>query len=125
MATTEGVIDYVSSVILQCTQTFDIAYLDINLTSLMYSSFQVGDLLNDILVTRQFSVEEETLSNLNELHRCLNQLCLEYERKIYVKASLPDTSSRGRPNKFIKISCHATISIIIVRETACPCRLNY
>lgn len=103
------VIDDVSSVILQCTQTCDsedMADLDNNLTSLMNASFQVGDLLNEVLVTRQVSVGEETIATLNELHRCLNQLCLESERKIYLRVSVylsPNSSSRGRPKKIINI----------------------
>ena len=120
MATIGGIFDDVSSIIFQCIQASkneDIAVLDSNLTSLMHASFQVGDLLNEVLVLRQISIEEETLSNLNELRCCLNQLCLEYERKIYLRLSVDlssDTSPRGRPKKTINIGLVSIIVSIVV-----------
>ena len=80
--------------------------------SLMSSSSEVGGLLDEILVIRQRLVEEDVLTNLRHLHICLNQLCLEYETKVFTRISTyPGKSSpvsiathecpRGRPKKII------------------------
>ena len=88
----------------------DLSDLDMILVSIMSSSSQVGVLLDKMLVTRQRHVEEEVL---RQLHMCLNQLCLEYETKLFIVMSMsPGRSAvsttatsecRGRPKKIINI----------------------
>lgn len=57
--------------------------LDMDLVSLISASTQVGSLLDEILVTRQRDVEGRVLADLRQLHMCLNQLCLEYQTKLF------------------------------------------
>ena len=106
MAAMSSVVDTVSSVISVCTQhsgSEHLSDLDMILTSLMASSSQVGTLLDEILVTRQREVEDDALTNLRQLHRCLNQLCLEYETKLLTRMAIyPEP--RGRPKKIINLA---------------------
>ena len=116
----DAVVDSVSSVISQCRSmehsgSGDLSDLDMILVSIMSSSSQVGVLLDEILVTRQRHVVEEVVIVLRQLHMCLNQLCLEYETKLFIVMSMsPGRSAvsttatsectRGRPKKIINIS---------------------
>ena len=80
MSDLQALIDTVSSVIADCRHlsgSEDLAQLDIILTSLISTSSQVGNFLDEILVTRQRQVDEEVVAELRQLHLCLNQLCLQ------------------------------------------------
>ena len=90
MAAISDVVDAVLSVLSACMQhsrNDDVSYVDMTLMSLISDSSQVGILLDEILVTLTRQVDEEVLSNLRQLHVCLNQLCLEYETKLFVMMS--------------------------------------
>ena len=108
------VVESVYSAISLCTEhsaSGDISDLDMILASYMSTSSQVGMLLDEILVTRQRRVEEEVLTVLRHLHICLNQLCVEYEKKLFIAMSTSpgrNTTtisgySRGRPKKIINL----------------------
>ena len=89
MAAMLSVIDTVSSVLsvfIQDSGSEDLSNLDMILMSLMSSYSEVG-LLDEISVTIQRQVEEDVLTNLWHLHTCLNQLCLEYETKVFTRIS--------------------------------------
>ena len=107
------VVDAVLSVLSACMEhsgNDDVSYVDMTPLSLISASSQVGILLDEILVTRTRQVVEEVLSSLRQLHLCLNQLCLEYETKLFVMISgrSPPVSTtvtregrRRRPKKTI------------------------
>ena len=119
MADIDTVIDAVSSVVSQCSShsgSEDLAGLDMDLVSLISASIQVGGLLDEILVTRTRDVDRSVLTDLRQLHLCLNQLCLEYQTKLFNHMSgvNHDTSrslssmlgepGRGRPRKVINFA---------------------
>ena len=113
-----SIVDSVSSVVSQCLShsgSTDMAQLDMDLISLMSASSQVGDLLDEILVTRQIEVDGSVLADLRRLHLCLNQLCLEYQTKLFNSmsgvtdssrslASIAVGEQRGRPKKIINLA---------------------
>lgn len=80
--------------------------------SLRSSSYDVGSLLDAILVTREIELDDtNVLSSLRELHIVLNQLCMEYERKLLVlsmdptrSAAAPAEERQGRPRKIINLA---------------------
>lgn len=106
-------LDRVSSVVSECRSRSgtDLPFLDMILLPLRSSSYDVGRLLDAILVTRDIEVEDASvLSGLRELHTSLNQLCMEYERKLLVLSTDPSTNAAGpeerrrRPKKIINIA---------------------
>lgn len=112
----ENVVDAVLSAVSQCSShsgSSDIQQLDMDLVSLIFASSQVGTLLDEILVTRQRDVDPRVLADLRHLHMCLNQLCLEYETKLFDSMSgvsnpgrslALDEPARGRPKKVINLA---------------------
>ena len=112
MAAVSSVVDaVVDNVISQCTSMEHSGSGDLSdLDMIMSSSSPVGVLLDKMLVTRQRHVEEEVL---RQLHMCLNQLCLEYETKLFIvmlmspgRSAVSTTATsecRGRPKKIINI----------------------
>ena len=64
------------------------------LISLRCSSCDIGRLLDAILVTGEVELEDtNVLSGLRELHISLNQLCVDYERKLLVLSIDPSSSA--------------------------------
>ena len=119
MVDIKNVIDIVSVIVSQCSShsgSSEVPQLDMDLLSLISASTQVGSLLDEILVTRQRDVEGRVLADLRQLHMCLNQLCLEYQTKLFNSMSGvndPATSctsvaldgpARGRPKKVINVA---------------------
>ena len=83
MAEFSAVVDHVSSVIarcIECAGNEDIADLDFILTFLVSSSTELGELLDEVLVTRERHVDENVLTRLRDLRICLSQL---YETKLF------------------------------------------
>ena len=90
--------------------------------SLISSSSRVGSFLDEILITRQRQMDADVVSDLRQLHICLNQLCLQYETRLFIHISgsidlgrslssvtdqLQATQQglpRGRPRKIINLA---------------------
>ena len=115
----QSLIDTVSSVVSEClhhTGSEDLSFLDLTLTSLVSCSSQVGSFLDDILVTRRRQVDEDVVLDLRQLHIiCLNQLCLQYETKLFtclsgstvtdeLQVAAQHDLPRGRPAKVINLA---------------------
>ena len=108
------ILDRVSSVVAECighSGTEDLPFFGMIILSLRSTSYDVGRLLDAILVTREIQLDDlNVLSCLRELHICLNQLCMDYERKLLVLSTDPSRNSptpeerRGRPRKVINIA---------------------
>ena len=125
--TMESVMDAVSSTVSQCSShsgSADLAQLDFNIVSLISASSQVGGLLDDILVTGQIDVNGSVLADLRQLHMCLNQLCLEYQTKLFnimsgitdpILSSADLSEPRGRPKKIINLAlvCYYSNTLVI------------
>lgn len=106
-------LDRVASVVAECvgrSGTEDLPFLDMIILSLRSTSCDVGRLLDAIIVTREIQLEDpNVLSSLRELHVCLNQLCMDYERKLLVLSADPSRNTPsderlGRPRKIINIA---------------------
>lgn len=108
MAAFSTVIDFVSFTISRCIQCIgseDLSDLDMILLSLSSSSAQIGGILDEVLVTRERHIEDDALTDLRQLHLCLNQLYMEYETKLFYRYRRTTTQSpRGRPKKIINLS---------------------
>ena len=99
------------SVISECvhqSETEDLPFLDMIVISLTSSSYDVGSLLDAILVTRDVE-DVDVLVTLRQFHVSLNQLCTEYERKLLALSMVPTgnvagTPRRGWPRKIINLA---------------------
>ena len=108
-------VESVASVLLECRQysgTENVSGLDYILLSLRSSCSHVGNLLDEILVTRQRQVEDGVVAELLQLRTCLNELCVQHETKLLFKISMDPTQSRsvvpfpvsGRPRRIINFA---------------------
>ena len=87
------ILDRVSAVVSECMMhsgTEDLPFLDMIHLSVRSCCYDIGRVLDAILVTREVEVQDASvLSGLRELHTSLNQLCMEYERKLLVLSTDP------------------------------------
>ena len=109
------IVDSVASVLSECMQysgNEDLSDMDMILLSLRSSSSHVGNLLDEILVTRQRQMQDDDVANLMQLRICLSELCLQYETKLLFRLSQNPTHSRvvvpysvsGRPRRIINFA---------------------
>lgn len=108
-------LDSVASVLSECMQysgNEDLSDLDRILLSLRSSSSHVGDLLDEILVTRQRQAHDGVVAKLQQLRVCLSELCIQYETRLLVRISQNPIQTRsvvwysgsGRPRKIINFA---------------------
>lgn len=108
----DEVVGRVASALAECTQyanegSEDPVILDRLCFSMRSVSSDIGNLLDEILVTRQRSVESNELAKLQELNTCVGELCVQYETHLFrsfTQGSLRTGSVIGRPKKPINIS---------------------
>ena len=91
-------VESVASVLLECRQysgTENVSGLDYILLSLRSNCSHVGNLLDEISVTRQRQVEDGVVAELLQLRMCLNELCVQHETKLLFKISMDPTQGRS------------------------------
>ena len=104
-----------ASVLSECMQysgNEDLSDLDRILLSLRSSSFHVGDLLDEILVTRQRQAHDGVVAKLQQLRLCLSELCVQYETRLLFRIfqnpiqtrSLAQYSGSGQPRRIINFA---------------------
>ena len=72
------------------------------------------DLLDEILVTQQRQLQDGVVGNLQQLHLCLSELCVQYETKLQNISVVP-FSGNGRPKRIINFALVYTVFYSMIK----------
>ncbi len=73
------------------------------LLSLSCSSAALGELLNSIIIRQEINAQPEVVAQLQELHWCIDNVLLEWERRLQGSLTVSMQSSPGRRKKPVNI----------------------